>query len=69
MSKFVIRGIVGNRLTMAPTSESMRTMPAFLSRPTARTSTPNRIGSQMARLRYGGNVEIVDCIIFRYLCL
>jgi hypothetical protein len=43
-------------------------MPALLSRPNASTSKPKAIGTQIARLRNGGNVEI-DCIMVIFISM
>ncbi len=54
LSKCMISGIVTAKLTMEPIMVTQRVKPLLLSRPMARTIAPNRIGSQIDRLRYGG---------------
>ena len=53
MSKPVTSGIVTAKLTSAATSAAQRTASARSSRPKASSSTPARIGSQIARLSKG----------------
>jgi hypothetical protein len=63
LSNPVNSGIVGRKLTAAPTSDNTRVNPLLWSRPTAMIRMPNRIGSQTDRLRYG-KLEEIDCILF-----
>ena len=51
VSKPVTSGMVTRKLAIAPSSAIQRTIPACSSRPSASSSAPTAIGSQMATLR------------------
>ena len=51
LSKPEISGSVTAKLISAAVSAAQRTVPARVSRPNASNSTPNRIGSQIDKLR------------------